>query len=150
MLRVAFFYLLLASVVVLAIWRGQRDERLAAVTCVIGTALTVHAGDALPIRFSNFDHLAFIVDVGVFFAFLAIALRSERYWPLWVAGLQLTAISIHPMMIISPDMSAKVFGVGLAFWSYPILILIAVGSWRTQLVGRWRVADDIASRQAIT
>lgn len=150
MLRVAFFYLLLMSVVLLAMFRGRSDERLAAAICVIGTALTVHAGDALPERFKSFDGLAFLVDLGVFFGFLAIALRSERFWPLWVAGLQLTAITIHPMMIISPDLPARVFGAGLAFWSYPILILIAIGAWRTHLVERWRTAGDIASTRAIT
>jgi hypothetical protein len=150
MLRVVFFYLLLASVVILATWRGRRDERLAAAICVIGTALTVYAGDALPVRFKTFDQLAFLIDLGVFFGFLAIALRSERYWPLWVAGLQLTAITIHPMMVISPDMPAKVFGAALALWSYPILILIGIGAWRTQVVERWRTAHEIASRQAIT
>jgi hypothetical protein len=149
-LRVAFFYLLLVTVVLLAIRRGGRDERIAAATCVIGTALTVHAGDELPDRFQTFDGLAFLVDLGVFLAFLAIALKSERYWPLWVAGLQLTALTVHPMMVISPDLPGKVFGVGLAVWSYPILILIAIGAWRTQMVERWRAAGDIASGQAIT
>lgn len=150
MLRVAFFYLLLASVVLLALWRGKRDERIAAAVCVIGTALTVHAGDELPDRFQTFDGFAFMVDLGVFLAFLAIALRSERYWPLWVAGLQLSALTVHPMMVISPDLPAKVFGVGLAFWSYPILVLIGIGAWRTRMVERWRTEGDIASGRTIT
>jgi hypothetical protein len=149
-LRVSLFFLLLAGVAALAIWRGRKDERQAATICVIGTALTVYAGDALPHRFQNFDGLAFIVDVGVFVSFLAIALRSERFWPLWVAGLQLTATTIHPMMAISPDLPAKVFGAALALWSYPILILIAIGTWRTKLVERWRASTDIASPDAIT
>lgn len=150
MLRVAFFYLLLSSVVALAMWRGRRDEKMAAATCVIGTVLTVYAGDALPVRFATFDQLAFLVDLGVLFAFLGIALRSERYWPVWVAGLQLTATTVHPMMVISPDLPGKVFGAALAVWSYPILILIAVGAWRTTLIERWRSAADIASTRSIT
>jgi hypothetical protein len=114
-LRVAFFYLILAFVVVLAIWRGRQDEKLAAAICVIGTVLTVLVGDALPVRFKTFDQLAFLIDLAVFLSFLAIALRSERYWPLWVAGLQLSAMTVHPMMIISPDLPGKVFGAALAF-----------------------------------
>jgi hypothetical protein len=149
-LRVAFFYLLLTGVVLLAVFRGRKDERQAAAICVIGTALTVHAGDALPLRFQTFDVLAFVVDVGVFLSFLAIALRSERYWPLWVTGLQLTAITIHPMMAVSPGLAGKVFGAALAFWSYPILILIAIGTWRTRLVERWRNGGDVASPEGIT
>ena len=38
----------------------------------------------------------------------------------------------------------------LAFWSYPILILIGIGAWRTPTVERWRSAHDVASLRAIT
>jgi hypothetical protein len=54
------------------------------------------------------------------------------------------------MMMISPALPGMVFGTALAFWSYPILLLIAVGAWRTRLVEGWRTAGDIASRKAIT
>ena len=149
-IRVSFFYLMLGSVVALAFWRGRKDERLAAAACVVGTVLTVSAGDALHVRFANFDVLAFLVDLGVFLSFLAIALRSERFWPLWVAGLQLTATTIHPLMAVAPDLSGRVFGTALAFWSYPILLLIAIGAWRTRMIERWRQEADIASVGAIS
>jgi hypothetical protein len=148
--RVAFFYLLLTGLVAITLWRGKADERLAAGVCVAGTILTVAVGDELKVHSSGFHPLAFMVDLGVFLAFLAIALRSTRFWPMWVAGLQLTATIIHPMMMISPALPGMVFGTALAFWSYPILLLIAVGAWRTRLVEGWRTAGDIASRKAIT
>jgi hypothetical protein len=149
-LRVTFFYLLLLGVTLLAFWRGRTDERLAAVVCLAGTALTVVTADPRAVRFSSFGTVAFAIDLSVFLAFLAIALRSERFWPMWVAGLQLTATTVHPMMLISPVLAGKVFGAALALWSYPILLLIAVGAWRTQLVERWRRDSDVASARGIT
>jgi hypothetical protein len=66
------------------------------------------------------------------------ALRSARFWPLWVAGLQLTATSVHLLKLLHPDLMSFVVGAALAFWSYPILILIGIGAWRTAMVERWR------------
>ena len=148
--RVILFYLLLAGLVALTWWRGRSDERLAAAICVAGTAITVLVGNGLDIHESDFDIAAFVVDALIFLAFLTIALRSERFWPMWVAGLQLTTASVHLLMIVSPDLPGLIFGTALAFWSYPILLLIAIGAWRTPLVERWRAAHDIASDQAIT
>jgi hypothetical protein len=143
-MRVLLFYLLLGSVVAIAFWRGRTDERLAAGTCVIGTLLTVAAGDAVHVRFATFDELAFLVDVGVFLAFLAIALRSDRFWPLWVAGLQLNAPIVHLLQLIAPGLIPFVLGVALAFWSYPILLLIGIGALRSAEIERWRATSDIA------
>lgn len=149
-MRVLFFYLLLAGLVALTFWRGRSDERMAAGVCVGGTLLTVLVGNQLSVHSSIFDLAAFLVDLLVLAAFLAIALRSDRFWPLWVAGLQLTTTTVHLLMILSPKMPGGIFGYALAFWSYPILILIAVGTCRTPLIERWREDYDIASRRAIT
>jgi hypothetical protein len=83
-------------------------------------------------------------------SFTFIALRSTRFWPMWVAGLQLVATSVHLLKLLSPALMGLVFGAALAFWSYPILLIIAVGAWRTHLIERWRAAHDIASQRAIT
>jgi hypothetical protein len=69
---------------------------------------------------------------------------------MWVAGLQLTTAIVHLLMILAPDLPGLIFGTALAFWSYPILLLIAIGAWRTPIVERWRAAHDVASRQAIS
>ena len=35
------------------------------------------------------------VDVSLFGLFLFIALRSQRFWPLWVAGFHLVTVAAH-------------------------------------------------------
>lgn len=137
-MRVEFFYFFLFAVLGLSWWRGRSDERMAAATCVAGTLLTVIASAPLSQRFASFDFMTFLVDVGVLAAFVTIALRSTRFWPMWVAGLQLTGTSVHLLKLIDEQLMRFVFGAALAFWSYPILLLIAVGAWRTEMVERWR------------
>jgi hypothetical protein len=148
--RIVFFILLLAALVLLAFWRGRTDERLAASVCVGGALLTALVGNRVASESSAFYPLAFLVDFAVLAGFLVIALRSSRFWPMWVAGLQLTTVSIHLLMVVAPDLPGGISLAALAFWSYPILILIAVGAWRTPLVERWRTAHDIASQRGIT
>ena len=55
-------------------------------------------------------------------AFVVIALRSDRFWPLWVAGLQLTISISHVLKAIQPDLLPIAYGVAERFWSYPILL----------------------------
>jgi hypothetical protein len=72
-----------------------------------------------------------------------LALRSDRFWPLWVAGLQLTSSLGQILKIVQPDLLAMVYAASLASWSYVILLIIAVGTWR----GRRRLEQSDDDRQ---
>jgi len=72
-----------------------------------------------------------LVDLGVLAAFVAVALRSKRFWPLWVAGLQLTTSIGHLLKGIDQDLLPRAYGAALQFWSYPILLILAVGTYRS-------------------
>lgn len=138
LMRIAFFFLILLTVVIVAWSRGRSDERWAAMTCLAGALLTLATRHPLPTRFMSFDVAAFGIDLLVLLSFTALALRTQRFWPLWVAGLQLTATTVHLLKLVSPDLMRFVFGAALAFWSYPILLVIAIGALRTRMVERWR------------
>jgi hypothetical protein len=142
-MRLLLYYSLLMAVVLLAFVRGRRDEQMAALTCVVGTALTVAVSHILQDRFTRFDAAAFGIDVLVLAAFLFIALRSDRFWPLWVSGLQLVATTVHLLKILDPGLMQFVFAAALAFWSYPILLFIGVGAWRTRTIERWRALTPL-------
>lgn len=136
-MRILIFFGLVLAVLLLAWLRGRSDERWAAITCLVGALLTLATVPDLPVRFDHFQAITFAIDCGVLIAFVVIALRSDRFWPLWVAGLQLTTTVVHLLKLIAPDLMPFVFGAALAFWSYPILLLIGVGAWRTRMVERW-------------
>ena len=138
MLRVAIFYSLLTAVSLLAWRRGRQEERLAAATCVVGTLLTVAVSEEVARRFGDFNFAAFVIDLVVLLVFLGIALRSRRFWPMWVAGLQLVTTTVHLIRLLNDELLSIVFGTALAVWSYPILLLIGIGAWRTTLIDRWR------------
>ena len=72
----------------------------------------------------------FIVDAATFAGFAFIALRSERFWPLWLSGLQLTTVFAHLMKAIQLDLMPQAYAAAARFWVYPIFLVIVIGTWR--------------------
>lgn len=121
---------LLLAVCAYAWWRGGRDERIVAATCLAGTVATMLAISPLRHRYSGVEEGLLLVDLGVLAGFVMVALRSKRFWPLWVAGLQLTTSVGHVLKGIDQDLLPRAYGAALQFWSYPILIILAAGTYR--------------------
>jgi hypothetical protein len=124
------FWTLLTVTCGYAFYRGGLYERIVAAVCILGTAATVAVDSPLNSLYLHVERGALLVDLAVLCAFVAVALRSDRFWPLWVSGLQLTTSVAHFLKAIDPHLIPQAYGLAVRFWSYPILIILAVGSWR--------------------
>ena len=130
MLRVTLFWLLLLISCGYAGWRGRKYERMAALVFVTATVLSVLSHSPLHGRYIVIERSDVIIDSAVLIAILAIALLSDRFWPLWAAGLQLVDSTSHLMKAIDPGLIPQVYGAAERFWSYPILGVLLIGAWR--------------------
>ena len=130
MLGPTLFMSMLFSICLYALWRGGRDERLVATLCLIGTLATLLAISPLSVRYQGVEHGLALVDLGVLAGFITVALTSQRFWPLWVAGFQLTTTFGHGLKAIDSNLLPQAYGAALQVWAYPILIVLAVGTWR--------------------
>lgn len=126
------FRTLLISVVLFALWRGGREERLVAAFCAVGSVMTHLLIAPLHERFQDVELGVLAVDLVLLGGFLAVALRSYRFWPLWVAALQLTTTLGHILKGLDADLIPKAYAASLSFWGYPILIIVLIGTWRAQ------------------
>jgi hypothetical protein len=125
------FRVLLALVALYAFWRGKRDERMIGIILVVGVIATHLAWSPVQERFAGLETEVMAVDGLVFVGFLWVALQSERFWPLWIAGLQLTTILGHFLKALDTSMFPRAYGAALMFWGYPIVLILAVGTWRS-------------------
>ena len=125
-----FFILILVAVTAFAFWKGGADERYVAATCVLGTIATRLAISPLHERYASVEMGVILVDCLVLAAFVLVALRSIRFWPLWVAGLQLTTVMGHILKGVDAELLPMAYGAALKLWSYPIILILAVGTWR--------------------
>lgn len=129
MLRVVLFWLLLIISCGYALWRGRKYERIAALVFISATVLSI-LGHSPHLRYVKIEASDVIIDTAVLFAVVAIALASDRFWPLWVAGLQLVDSMSHLMKAIDANLVPQVYGAAERFWSYPILVVLLIGAWR--------------------
>ena len=130
-MRYLIFWAILLLTCGYALWRGRKYEQIAALICLVATVLSVSMSSPLNHRYVGIEFGDVLVDWFVLVAFVFVALRSDRFWPLWVAGLQLTMSISHVLKAIQPDLIPLAYAAAERFWSYPILAIIAVGTWRS-------------------
>src|SRR6266576_7203895 len=104
MVRLLIFNALLIGSCGYAWFRGRSDERVVAAICVIATLASLALISSFARLYSNLEVGVLAVDVVTLGAFTLVALRSERFWPLWVSGLQLTTSVAHLLKVIDPTL----------------------------------------------
>jgi len=128
--RLFLYNALLAGSCGYAFWKGRADERLTAAVCVIASLISFALLGPVRFRYSSVEIGVLTVDILTLAAFTYVALRSDRFWPLWISGLQLTTSIAHVLKAVEPDLMPYAYSAAARLWSYPILIILAVGTWR--------------------
>ena len=113
-----------------ALTLGRSDERIVGAVCVIASVVTALALSPWRQRYSGVETGELLIDIVTLGAFVFVALRSQRFWPLWVAGLQLTTSMSHVLKAVDAGLVPQAYAAAEKFWSYPILLILAIGTWR--------------------
>lgn len=124
------FWALLLVTCGYALWRGRKYEQLSALVFLTASVVSVLARSPMHERYLTVERSDLLIDSLVLVALIAIALRSDRFWPLWAAGLQLTISMSHVLKAIQPDLLPLAYAAAERFWSYPTLIILFIGAWR--------------------
>lgn len=119
------WYICAFAVAVLAAWRGRWEERTIAfgmvIDSVVSRLIQSHDWNAPQWADLGLDLVYLIVMVWV-------ALKSNRQWPLWVAGFQVIDVAIYLAFMADVRVGAWASYTAIAIWGYLILIAIVVGT----------------------
>jgi hypothetical protein len=107
---------------------GGAPERIGMAIVAGNAILTFLLVSAAPIRFQGVEVGVFSVDVFAFLSFIILALRANRFWPIWVSALLGLGVLGSLAMMLHPRVIPWAYAVVLSIWSYPILALIALGT----------------------
>lgn len=140
-MNVIVYQILLLACWAYALRRGGTPEKIGATILVIGSYLSyaafrAHAAFPLTqspgrdISFQSVEFGVLTIDVLCSIAFLALALRADRFWPMWVAALQVLGTASHAVKYIDPEILGRTYAFMLAVWSYPMILLMVIGTWR--------------------
>jgi hypothetical protein len=138
-----------------ALWRGGAPERIVGASLLTAAAASALTLSELHSRFFELEVGVLIVDVVLLTVLVAVALRADRLWPLLLAGFQLDTVGAHLFKLFHVDMIRVTYVLMIAMWSYPMLITLAVGTWRhrSRLEAQghdpaWSVRSDVLAEQA--
>lgn len=97
-----------------------------------GMLLSSFAVSPLAQRFGNVEFGILLVDLVMLIAFVIMALYAERFWPLWMSAMQVIQVISHLPIIFIPELLPQAYGAVIMIWSYPMLILLAIATYRHQ------------------
>lgn len=133
MLPLPVYYALLTLCLTYALMRGGPPERIGAAIIAIGSVISA------ALVWGRADHHRWVetgvllIDVACFAAFTMLALRADRFWPLWVSALAGLGILGHVgRWYLGPGIGRGAYIISLVLWSYPILVVIAIGTLNHQ------------------
>lgn len=113
-----------------ALFRGGAPERIVAIAMVVAAAATGLISPGSAPDFSRLVRALLLIDLGFLIAVLTVALFADRYWPLWIAALQLTALAIHGVRVYDPTLVPYAYAWTAAKAAYVMLLLLGAGVWR--------------------
>jgi hypothetical protein len=132
-INMIFYHALLVACWAYALRRGGAPEKIGATILAIGSFLTVAVISERTVRHRSVEVDVLVVDILCLAAFLVLALRADRFWPLWVAALQMIGTAGHAVKFVDPEIVRRAYALMLVIWAYPMIMLLVAGTWRHQL-----------------
>ena len=131
MMPVLFLTLLLGSCLYAAI-RGGAPERIGAAILFSATLASAVTLEASRQRYIATEIPTMWVDIAMGLAFVLLALKAQRYWPMWVSMVQLVLVATH-LVMFAPQTGSWAYWAVQAVGSYPAPVLLALGTFRHRL-----------------
>jgi hypothetical protein len=116
---------------------GGKPERVGAASIIaaaLGTQAVVLASHG-----AGSPYAVMAIDTVLLVALFGLALRSDRFWPMWVAAFHLVSMTVHLAKLVDPSVAWLPYLHANAFWAYPMLVALTIGAWVEGPNGRRRL-----------
>lgn len=129
MLPLPVYYALLIPCLIYAFAKGGSPERIGAALLTVGSVVSLLPVIGNPDRFKSVENWLLLIDLVVLAAFAALALRADRFWPIWATALVALGPLGHLARWYAGDaIMPRAYAASVAIWSYAIIALIAIGT----------------------
>jgi hypothetical protein len=126
MLIALSFWLLTALCCGYAAMAGGRDGRRVALAYIVGCLATLLAW-FVQRDWTHTHYATFLVDALLLPIFWSIALRSDRWFPIWITGFHLVSVVSHVASLLVSHYAFKLYFFLQSFWSVPMLVILTIG-----------------------
>ncbi|WP_158703070.1 hypothetical protein [Allosphingosinicella vermicomposti] len=120
------FTILLFASCLYACFEGGKEGRWVTFFIISAAVLSIPAG-SLGHQWRDVQLPVLGVDVLLLLALGIVAVRSQRYWPLWITGFHLVSIVTHIARIGQGDLPPTIYFALQSFWSVPGLLAMVAG-----------------------
>jgi hypothetical protein len=128
MTRLILFLVLWLGCCLYALVRGGGPEKIGALIFLVAALLSALLEEPKGSRFDSVEFGMLIVDLTVLAALLALALRADRFWPLWMCAMQGVQVFSHFAIAINTTVIPWAYWNAQTLWSYPMLLLLAAAT----------------------
>jgi len=129
-MRVAIFSALLLFAALFAVWRGGAPERIVGIALTLAFGVSVGVQQPLASRFVSVEWGIFVADLALLFVLLAVALHADRFWTLWLVAFHALGTGGHLVRGLDHGIAPIAYAILLASWSYPMVLLLVIGTAR--------------------
>lgn len=109
-----------------ALWFGRDSERWTALALIMAAVASVFAQAS---KFFEPESGILLIDLALLAYLVWLALRSDRFWPLYAAGFQVIGTLIHIARLTDDSIWHSAYATGQVLWAYPVLLTLAAGTW---------------------
>ncbi|CAM3096997.1 hypothetical protein SPAN111604_03600 [Sphingomonas antarctica] len=129
MTNVIIFNIVLLSACGFALVRGAAPERTVAVMMLLA-ALAGFATQNLGRRYEHVELSVTLIDLALLVGLIAVALRANRFWPMWLASLHIVAVAFQGVRAYIHDLPGWSYQRAVSLIAYPMLLILIVGCQR--------------------
>lgn len=126
-----------------ATWRGAWPERAGAAAMVLAWVASALVYNSIQLR--GFQVAPMLVDIGLTLALLYLAMRSDRWWPMWACAFQALNVVLHFALAAEHVLWRSAAWLASSCFSYLAMLALLCGA-----LGRRRAPDPTDAASPLT